>query len=164
MNSTSTPATSGSTQTDRRRFARFPESFAFWYQRPEAEEPDAAFMLNLSAGGAAFLASSDAVPKVGDVVRLSEMLSSDPRMKRDEPRLPPAARVLRVDDPNARVRRVAVEFETPVLSKLRRIRPERRVAADRTGVTRRENEATIGTWSQGDARRTPGTLIGEPAQ
>lgn len=124
--------------SERRQHARFPESFAFWFQRPESDEPDAAFMLNISAGGAAFLAASDVVPKIGDRIRLSEMFSTDRAIQDQALRLPLAARVLRVDDPNARVRRVAIQFETPVLSKLRRIRPEKRSAADRG----------VGTWTQ----------------
>lgn len=113
---------------ERRQDTRHPASFAFWYQRPEAELPCAAFMLNVSTGGGAFLASSAELPSVGERLELAEMYSAG-HLPGNMPGLPRHARVIRVDDPDGELRRVAVRFEAPVFSKLRNDR--RSLRADR---------------------------------
>lgn len=102
---------------ERRKDVRHPASFAFWLRRGDAE-PQGAYMLNWSAGGAAFVTEAARTPRLGERVRLSEMASSRAEAAARRPPLPRAARVVRLDDPYAELRRVAVKFEGHVDAQL----------------------------------------------
>lgn len=106
-----------SATVERRRDVRHPASFAFWVRR-EAGDSNGAFMLNWSAGGAAFLAEAWAAPHPGERVRLSEMVSAASGEAPAGPPLPRDARVVRVDDPFSELRRIAVRFESRVDARL----------------------------------------------
>lgn len=67
--------------------------------------------MNMSAGGAAFLAAAEDAPLVGQRLVLSEMQASDRLVREDARPLPPYARVLRRDDDAGVTRRIAVRFE-----------------------------------------------------
>jgi hypothetical protein len=68
-------------------------------------------MLNVSRRGAAFLAPAEDAPTVGQRLRLTEMFSTDRVVREGGTRLPPFARVLRVEGTEGVTRRVAVQFE-----------------------------------------------------
>jgi hypothetical protein len=89
-------------------------AFGFWFRPPGREWPAAAWMLNLSARGAAFLAAAEHAPGVGEWLELGEMHSANRSVREAAVPLPSHARVLRVDDPDTPTRRIAVQFETGV--------------------------------------------------
>ncbi|GEM_PF-1677104 len=101
-----------SVRIERRRQPRQTKAFAFWFRRPDGEQRSSGWMLDMSAGGAAFLTTPEEVPPVGERIELIEMQTSHPVVREDAAPLPPFARVLRHDDPEGALRRVAVRFET----------------------------------------------------
>jgi len=88
-------------------------AYSFWYRRPNALELSSAWLLNVSNGGAAFLATPADTPVVGEKIELEEMYSANRLVQEGAPPLPRHARVLRVEDPQGATRRVAVRFEAP---------------------------------------------------
>ncbi len=98
--------------TERRKDPRFPRAFAFWFRHEGRPQRISAWMLNVSAGGAAFLTPADQVPPVGQRIELIEMPTTDPMVREDAGTLPRAARVLRHDPGDGPTRKVAVRFES----------------------------------------------------
>jgi hypothetical protein len=113
-------------QPERRGETRRPAAFGLWFRLPGREQPAAAWMLNLSTRGAAFLAAAEDAPDVGERLELGEMHSANRSVREAAAGLPSHARVLRVDDPDTPTRRIAVQFETGVSEPLG---PDRRDAA-----------------------------------
>lgn len=104
---------------ERRRDPRHPKAFAFWVRTRPAERRVGAWMLDLSAGGAAFLTESADAPAVGQRIELVEMQSRDRIVREDAGPLPMFARVLRHDDASGVTCRVAVRFEADAAVPLR---------------------------------------------
>jgi hypothetical protein len=129
------------TQRERRSEPRRSAAFGFWFQRPESQRA-AAWMLNLSARGAAFLADADDVPRVGERLRLTEMHSAAPAVREAAEVLPAFARVLRVDDPDAPTRRVAVQLEADVTGRSA-FRPNDQVTAWRSAPRAHTREGPV---------------------
>lgn len=100
-----------SPQTERRRDVRCPKAFAFWVKPGHGRRRFSAWMLDVSAGGAAFLTAAENVPPVGARVALAEMQTHDRLVREGAGALPAFARVLRHDDARGITRRVAVRFE-----------------------------------------------------
>ncbi len=96
---------------ERRRDPRQPRAFAFWIRRDHNPQRHSAWMLDASAGGAAFLTGANAAPQVGDRLELSEMQTCDRLVREDAQTLPKYARVVRLDDRPGVTRQVAVRFE-----------------------------------------------------
>ena len=86
-------------------------------------------MLNTSSRGAAFLASAEDAPGVGERLALVEMLSRDRLVRDEKPAMPRFARVLRVDDGGDITRKVAVRFEADSEAELPFCRTGRFVAS-----------------------------------
>jgi hypothetical protein len=97
--------------SDRRQHARTPRAFAFWIQPAHDVPRTSAWMLNTSAGGAAFLTASQDAPALGTRIELLEMLCHDRLVREDAGSLPRYARVLRHDETETLTCRVAVQFE-----------------------------------------------------
>lgn len=97
---------------ERRRDKRTPAAFGFWFRRDGASEPHSAWMLDTSAGGAAFLTAADAAPAIGELLQLSEMHCNDQLVREHAAGLPRAGRVLRVEPDQSATRRVAIRFES----------------------------------------------------
>ncbi len=72
-----------------------------------------AWLLDISAGGAAALTAEATVPAVGQRVELSEMNSPDRVVREETVALPRYARVLRHDEGSGITRRIALRFESP---------------------------------------------------
>ena len=68
-------------------------------------------MLDVCSGGAAVLTGVDRAPAVGRRLELVEMPTGDPTVREQGGQLPRFARVLRHDDSDGMVRRVALRFE-----------------------------------------------------
>ena len=96
---------------ERRRDPRTTAAFTFCIQSPAANCAVGAWMLNVSARGAAFLAIAGDAPRVGERIELTELYSDNRAVREAAFPLPPHARVLRVDDADGATRRVAVRFE-----------------------------------------------------
>lgn len=96
---------------ERRRDPRLPQAFAFWIRRPVAEGRTSAWMLDMSAGGAAFLVGAEDAPLPGERVELTEMLAYDQDVREAPPAFPQFARVVRVDPTAGITRKVAIQFE-----------------------------------------------------
>jgi len=118
-------------ETERRRDPRIPRAFAFWLRPEHAARRVSGWMLDVSAGGAAFLTAAGEAPPVGVRVELSEMPTGDRVVREDAQPLPRFARVLRHDEPVGVTRRVAVRFEADVESD-ERTRHDRAVRRVRT--------------------------------
>jgi hypothetical protein len=120
---------------ERRGEARRPAAFGFWFRPCGREQP--------AARGAAFLAATEDVPRVGERLELSEMHSANRAVREAAMRLPSHARVLRVDDPDTPTRRVAVRFETSVSGSL--------------GADHRDDASAWcrGRWAPQRGRRSP---------
>jgi len=71
-----------------------------------------AWLLDISAGGAAALTAATTAPAVGERVELSEMTSPDRVVREEAVALPRYARVLRHDDGTGVTRRIALRFES----------------------------------------------------
>lgn len=95
---------------DRRRHPRRPAAYTFWVQRTDVRTRSGAWMLDISSSGAAFLATSEHAPRVGERLELAEMHSADRFVRDGALPLPPVARVVRVDESAGVTRRVAVRF------------------------------------------------------
>ncbi|MCK4343586.1 MAG: PilZ domain-containing protein [Phycisphaerae bacterium] len=98
-------------QAERRRDPRQPQAFAFWIRPVSSPNRVSAWMLDVAAGGAAFLTAIDEAPPVGERVELLEMHTTDRMVREGAAPLPPFARVVRHDDSDGITRRVAVRFE-----------------------------------------------------
>ncbi len=96
---------------ERRRDHREPKAFALWLRSERDVRCVSAWMLDLSAGGAALLTPFENAPPVGDRIQLLEMQTHDPLVRDGAPPLPLMARVLRHDDSRGLTRRIAVRFE-----------------------------------------------------
>lgn len=96
---------------ERRRHPRQPQAFAFWIRPEHSDGRISAWMLDVSAEGAAFLTSAGKAPAVGERVELIEMLTRDRTVREAACPLPAYARVTRHDDSDGVVRRVAARFE-----------------------------------------------------
>ncbi len=103
-------------ESERRRDVRRPRAFAFWLRPEHAARRASGWMLDVSAGGAAFLTAAGEAPPVGVRVELTEMPTADRVVREDAQPLPRFARVLRHDEPLGVTRRVAVRFEADVES------------------------------------------------
>lgn len=108
---------------DRRGSPRRPTAFVFRLITEDADT--AAWMVNQSEGGAAFLCPAERVPRISSVVDLRLMQcddgGSDIRARTDERlELPQVARVLRVSTAGA-TREVAVRFLSPNDAGLRHV-------------------------------------------
>jgi hypothetical protein len=97
--------------TERRRDVRQPKAFAFWVKPEHSGQRISAWMLDESAGGAAFLTAAEKAPPVGARLALAEMPTHDRLVREGAGPLPAFARVLRHDDATGLTRRVAVRFE-----------------------------------------------------
>ena len=97
---------------DRRSDPRQPMAFAFWIRPVGSAARHSAWLLDVSAGGAACLVPADQVPAVGRRVEFVEMPTIDPLVRAGTLLLPAFARVLRHDEQEGLTRRVAVRFET----------------------------------------------------
>jgi hypothetical protein len=141
-------------QPERRSEPRRPAAFGFWFQRPQTDRA-AAWMLNLSARGAAFLAAADDVPRVGEQLKLAEMHSAKRSVREAAEALPAFARVLRVDDPGAPTRRVAVRLEADTADSLA-VRPSGQIAAWRSAPrARTRGEPFLDPPAPDDPTREP---------
>ncbi len=98
------------TPLDRRREPRQPKAFAFWFQRSNLAR-HSAWMLDISASGAAFLVQADEAPPLGERVEFIEMQTPDRLVRDDAAPLPRGGRVLRHDPGDGLTRRVAVRLE-----------------------------------------------------
>jgi c-di-GMP-binding flagellar brake protein YcgR len=98
--------------TERRRDPRQTKAFAFWIRPAGTQQRISAWMLDISAGGAAFLTAAAETPPVGQRLELVEMQTMDRMVREDAQPLPAYARVLRHDPVEGETRRVAVRFET----------------------------------------------------
>lgn len=96
---------------ERRSEPRQPKAFALWLRPDGSPQPISAWMLDACSGGAAVLTGVDRVPAVGRRLELLEMPSGDPTVREQGGQLPRFARVLRHDDSDGMVRRVALRFE-----------------------------------------------------
>ncbi len=96
---------------ERRRDPRQPKAFAFWIRPSGGHERISAWMLDISAGGAAFLTAAAEAPPVGQRLELLEMQTSDQTVREGAQPLPAYARVLRHDPVEGTTRRVAIRFE-----------------------------------------------------
>lgn len=103
---------------ERRDDPRQSAAFAFWFQPTDGETRSSAWMLNHSAGGAAFLTAAPEAPLVGERIRLSEMHSPDRLVREENPPLPAYARVIRRHDEDGVTRRVAIRFEADTSAEL----------------------------------------------
>lgn len=103
---------------ERRRDPRRPMAFSFWFRPTASTEHSSAWMLNTSAGGAAFLTVAGDAPDVGERLELTEMYSANRLVREKTPQLPSYARVVRVDDTHGATRRVAVQFESDIESQV----------------------------------------------
>jgi len=103
-------------ETERRRDPRSPRAFAFWLRPEHAARRVSGWMLDVSAGGAAFLTAAGEAPPIGVRVELSEMPTRDRVVREDAQPLPRFGRVLRHDEPSGVTRRIAVRFEADVES------------------------------------------------
>lgn len=97
--------------TERRRDPRIPKAFALWLRPLPGTDRLSAWMLDMSAGGAAMLTSAQKAPLVGQRVELSEMVTPDRIVREGAAPLPRYARVIRHDDSAGELRRIAVRFE-----------------------------------------------------
>ncbi len=98
-------------EPERRRDHREPKAFALWLRSERNVRCVSAWMLDLSAGGAALLTPFEKAPPIGDRIQLLEMPTHDPLVRDGAPPLPMFARVLRHDDSRGLTRRIAVRFE-----------------------------------------------------
>lgn len=98
--------------TERRKDPRYPQAFAFWICPEEGYPRTSAWMLDMSAGGAAFLTAAAEAPPIGARIRLVEMQTHDRLVREGAVTLPAFARVLRHDGGEGLTRRVAVRFES----------------------------------------------------
>jgi hypothetical protein len=121
-------------EVERRADVRQPAAFAFWIQPARRDPRFAAWMLNLSAGGAAFLTAADDAPALGERLELLEMATTDRVVRNDARELPRFARVLRHDDSEGVTRRVAVRFEADVDASL--------AAGEQRGMSAARSEPT----------------------
>ena len=96
---------------DRRRDPRQPKAFSLWLRPRGSYQRISAWMLDVSAGGAAMLPPADSVPPLGVRVELSEMHTTDPLVRAGAGPLPRFARVIRHDRAEGLTRRIAVQFE-----------------------------------------------------
>ncbi len=101
-----------SVQSERRADVRHPKAFAFWLRPVNGARRVSAWMLDMSAGGAAFLTAVDDAPSIGERIELIEMHTHDRLVREGAGPLPPFARVLRHDNSGGVTRRVAVRFES----------------------------------------------------
>lgn len=99
------------TYSERRRDPRVPKAFALWLCPLPGARRLSAWMLDMSAGGAALLTDAREAPPVGQRVELSEMVTPDRIVREGATPLPRYARVIRHDDSDGLVRRIAVRFE-----------------------------------------------------
>jgi hypothetical protein len=97
--------------SERRRDPREPKAFALWLRPENDERCTSAWMLNLSAGGAALLTDASRTPVVGQRVQLVEMYTHDQFVREGLGPLPRYGRVLRHDDNPGLTRRIAIRFE-----------------------------------------------------
>lgn len=117
-----------STRSERRRDVRQVKAFAFWIEPEYSGRRISAWMLDVSAGGAAFLTAAEEAPLVGTRLALAEMHTHDRFVREGASPLPAFARVLRHDDGQGLTRRVAVRFETEARAVLK-ARVRRRATA-----------------------------------
>jgi hypothetical protein len=96
---------------ERRRDPRRPKAFSLWLRPRGSYQRISAWMLDVSAGGAALLTPADRVPPLGVRVELSEMHTTDPLVRAGAGPLPRFARVIRHDGGGGLTRRMAVQFE-----------------------------------------------------
>lgn len=106
---------------ERRGDSRRPAAFSFEFRRPGDAIGHMGWMVNLSDRGALFVTAHHDLPDVGEELVLhSEGLSppayiTDPLRPRLEPRgalrLPPTARVVRIEPDPGVAKRVAIEFD-----------------------------------------------------
>lgn len=96
---------------ERRSDPRQPRAFAFWIRPVGQHRRVSAWMLDVSAGGAALLTSATHAPPVGTRIELMEMLCADRIVREGAAPLPTYARVIRHDHPEGVTRRIAVQFE-----------------------------------------------------
>lgn len=97
--------------TERRTDPRRPQAFAFWIRPAQGRSRTSAWMLNISAGGAAFLSPAANAPPVGQRIALAEMQTQDRLVREEAAPLPMFARVLRHDDSGGVTQRLAIRFE-----------------------------------------------------
>lgn len=116
---------------DRRKDPRHPAAFAFWIRNPRNDHRTSAWMLDISAGGAAFLTPAEETPPVGRRLELSEMSTIDRLVRDDAGPLPRYARVVRHDSSRGVTQRVAVRFEVDVRAPLT-VAEQREVTAARS--------------------------------
>ena len=98
-------------ETERRRDPREPKAFALWLRPENSDRRTSAWMIDMSAGGAALLTAAERAPAVGTRVHLLEMHSHDQFVRDGLAALPLFGRVLRHDDTPGLTRRIAVRFE-----------------------------------------------------
>jgi hypothetical protein len=102
---------------ERRSSPRRPAAYAFWMEaRGRAA---GAWMVDVSEGGAGFLVGAAEAPACGEVVGLREMPATDCHVQAVAQALPPAGRVVRVEQGDV-TRRVAVRFEEGVECRVRK--------------------------------------------
>ena len=114
---------------DRRAEGRRLAAYAFWFHPVGGAGRASAWMLNESAGGAAFLTAVQDAPAVGQRLRLTEMHSPDETVREEHRPLPAFARVVRREDEEGVTRRVAVRFEADAPADLGAMRASRFAAA-----------------------------------
>lgn len=102
---------------ERRRYPRRPAASAYWIEPREGRRVSA-WLIDWSEGGAACLLPERAALRVGDCVELSPIHSDDRSVNEALPVIPRSAQVLRVDDDDARTRKVALRFEVQVDARL----------------------------------------------
>lgn len=96
-------------------------------------------MLDMSAGGAAFIAPTTGLPAVGDRLEFAEMPVRDRFVREDAAPLPQFGRVVRLDHVTPVTSRIAVRFEVDAGVPLQFGDDERARATARPGTLRRRS-------------------------
>jgi hypothetical protein len=100
---------------ERRTPGRESGSFTFWFRRPNSGRHIGAWMLNHNESGAAFLTAARDAPRVGEKLELTELrqfsLANPEPVPPSAARIPQFGRVVRLDDAEGVIQRVAIRFE-----------------------------------------------------
>jgi len=112
---------------ERRTSPRYAAGFVIWVTRPDMGR-NSAWMLNVSAGGAAFRTLPQHAPQPGESIELATMPDDSEMDYAELPRIARYARVLRVEDAAATCR-VAVRYEARVDASAQPPAAEKLVAA-----------------------------------
>lgn len=123
---------------ERRKDVRHPRAFAFWHRAAASGPRVSGWMLNMSAGGAAFLTATEHAPPVGTRLELSEMPTRDRLVREGAWPLPRYARVVRHDDEMGVTCKVAVRFEAECDAPLSRAIEAESITAGASVPGRRE--------------------------